>query len=278
MNELWLEPELKRFLLEDIGYLEIDFGVPARYITAEIVAGGEGVFCGGRFIAKLFNLLVPPEIRPLQMIHCEPEGAEFKKGTILASFRVNAEALRHGTRTVLNLLTHLTAIATRTREVVKELQNFSVTLLDTRKTTPGLRIFEKYAVRVGGASNHRMGRFDGILIKKEDIKIDGGIRNAVEKACRKKAYLVAVSVEIETLEELGEALGDKRVTHLLVDNPSIELLQRTVERCASTHIIEASGVGKLDLREVAATGVHYISLSSLILGAKTIKMKMRIVS
>lgn len=277
MNELWLEDELKRFLREDLGYVEIDFGVPPRYVDAEIRAEEDGIFCGGELVAKMFDFLLERNIAPVRLLHLEPEGSEFGKGTVLARFTVNAEILRHAIRTVLNLVSHLSGIATVTYAKVKEVADFPVKLLDTRKTTPGLRVLEKYAVRVGGARNHRMGRFDGVLIKKEDIKIDGGIRQAVERADRYRAYLTAISVEVETLDELEEALKDKCVTHILVDNPTIDFLKQVVERCGVTHIIEASGVGHLNLREVASTGVHYISLSSLILGAKPINMKMRIV-
>lgn len=277
MNEIFLEQTLKEFLREDLGSVAIDFS-SNKNVVAKICAEEGGIFCGGTLIAKTLNLLIPKGegVSLIEMGKLTPEGEAFVAGEILAQFSAPSEAFRHGIRTVLNLVAHLTGIATHTAGLVQQVSGFSCRLLDTRKTTPGLRVLEKYAVRVGGGSNHRMGRFDGVMIKKEDIAIDGGIAVAIDRAEREKTFLAGVEIEVETLADLDEVLKDGRVKTILLDNMDLKTLQQAVERCGRTHRLEASGVREENLRAVAATGVHAISLSSLILGARPTKLKAKI--
>lgn len=272
MNEIYLRRKLEEFLLEDLGHLTVDPGKSPQYVEAFIVAEDDGVFCGERIIALAFNLLSPVGIKPAIVIS-KHDGEDFVKGDQIVYLNVNAEILRHGIRTVLNLLGHMIAIATYTRRLVKEVKGYPVKLLDTRKTTPGLRAFEKYAVRVGDGRNNRFGRFDGILIKKEDVKIDGGIRRAIDKAFEEKSHLEEIEIEVETLEELEEVLRDGRVRCILLDNMKTEDLKKAVERCGRTHVLQASGIDDRSVREIAETGVSYISVSSLILDAPRVNIK-----
>ncbi len=278
MNEVWLKKELERFLLEDLGRTEVFVSDTNPVVEAYIIAEEEGVFCGGRFLAPLLNLLVPAGGRPVIVHNLLPEGRRLESGTLtyVASLVGDAEIIRHGIRTALNLMQHLSGIATHVASMVKEVDGTGVKLLDTRKTTPGFRAFEKYAVRIGGGYNHRFNREDGILIKKEDIKIDGSITKAIDRALETRTHLTGVEIEVETFGQLEFVLYDGRVRHILLDNMMPGMLRQIVKLCGATHILEASGVGDRDLREIAETGVHYISLSSLIRGAKPLKMKMSI--
>src|SRR3989338_2895848 len=277
MNELFVRKELERFLLEDLGRTDVSVGA-GSLVEAHIIAEEGGVFCGGRFLLPLLNLLVPAGSDPVRVRYLLPEGTPLadKKLTTVAVIIADAEIVRHGVRAALNLIQHLSGIATNVAKKVSEVEGTGARLLDTRKTTPGFRVFEKYAVRVGGGYNHRFNREDGILIKKEDIVIDGGIIPAIDRAFVSKAHLTEIEIEVETLEELECVLGDGRVTHILLDNMTPEMLRKAVLRCGKTHVLEASGVGGRDVREIAETGVQYISLSSLIRGARPLTMKMRI--
>ncbi len=276
MNKVYIRRELQRFLLEDLGSLEINAGASPHYVKAKIVAESGGVFCGGGLVAEAFDLLAPHGIHSCKVLGLEKEGFQFQAGATLLRFDVNDQVLVNGVRTVLNLLAHLTDIATHTRSKVQELEGLDCKLLDTRKTTPGLRTFEKYAVRVGGGYNHRFGRFDGVVIKKEDIAISGGIKTAIDRAFEDKMHLVEVEVEVETLDQVNEVFKDGRLKHLMLDNMDLKTMREVVKQCGQTHILEASGVGDQDLRKVAATGVHHISLSSLIRCPRQTKIKMQI--
>lgn len=275
MNEIWLRKKFEEFFEEDLGSVEIDVGDEPKYVAAKIIAEEAGIFCGGKLIAKMLNTITPLEFPAVNMVYLLSEGSLFEPGDLLAEFSVNAEVLREGIRTVLNLIAPMSRIATNTFYAVQQIGGTGCKILDTRKTTPGLRAFEKYAVKTGGGYNHRHGRYDGFLIKKEDIKIDGGIIAAIDRAERKKPYLVGIEVEVETWDELEEVLKDGRVRYILLDNMDLATMRIAVERYGKTQIFEASGVGDKDLRQVAETGVHFISLSSLTIGSR-IKMKMRI--
>jgi nicotinate-nucleotide pyrophosphorylase (carboxylating) len=276
VNKVYIRQELQRFLLEDLGSLEIDVGASPHYAKAKIIAESGGVFCGGGLVAEVFNCLTPRDIRSCRVLSLEKEGFQFQAGATLVRFDVNDQVLVNGVRTVLNLLAHLTDIATHTRSKVEELEGLDCRLLDTRKTTPGLRTFEKYAVRVGGGYNHRFGRFDAAIVKKEDIAISGGIKAAIDRAFEDKMHLAEVEVEVETLDQVNEVLKDGRLKHLMLDNMDIKTMQEVVKRCGQTHILEASGVGDQDLRELAATGIRHISLGSLIRCPRQTKIKMQI--
>jgi len=276
MNEIYIRKKLEEFLLEDLGYVEIDL-TKNQSVWANIIAEENGIFCGGRFINSIFGLLMPVGYSLPAITLLKKEGEKFSENTAIVSFRGHPEILRHGIRTVLNLIQHLSGIATNTSRMVEQIAKYQCKILDIRKTIPGLRVFEKYAVRTGGGYNHRFGRYCGILLKKEDIKIDGGIRQSIEKAFKNKSHLEAVEVEVENLKELEEVLKDGRVKHVLLDNMNLRTMRQAVKKYGRNVILEASGIGNKDLRKVAKTGVHFISTSSLILDAKPIKMKMIIV-
>lgn len=280
INPFYLEKKLREFLNEDLGHAGIDIKPSTEGITkvsANIISEQEGIICGSRFLLLALNILSEIyRVPAAQLIILREDGEKIKSGEVIIKMIVNSEILRCGIRTGLNLMAHLSGIATKTRNIVDDLIGLSVTILDTRKTTPGLRAFEKYAVRVGGAYNHRFSRSDGMVIKREDIKIDGGIKNAIDKALRNKSYLISIEIEVETLAELDEVIADGRVRHVMLDNMDIDTIKKAVAIAKGQFLLEASGVSDKNLKDIAKTGVNSISLGSLITEAKPFKFKMKI--
>jgi nicotinate-nucleotide pyrophosphorylase (carboxylating) len=180
--------------------------------------------------------------------------------------------LRAGIRTQLNLMMHLCGIATKTAELVKELKGTRCKLLDTRKTLPGLRAFEKYAHRIGGGVNHRFGRDCGIIIKKEDVAAAGSVRKAIVHAKGGSPYLLAFEVEVEDPSQLASMAVDSDVTHVLLDNMEPADVRGCVQVYGERFFMEASGIAPERLREYAQTGVPFISTSATIMGAKPTKL------
>ncbi len=258
---------LRRALDEDIGSGDVTTlaTVPAGTQSAgQIVARAAGVVAGLPMAAAVFHLLDPAvAFTPLVA-----EGAAVAAGTPLATLGGDARSILTGERTALNYLGHLSGIATLAARCAAAVAGTGARVVDTRKTTPGLRALEKYAVRVGGAGNHRFGLSDGVLIKDNHIQAAGSITAAVEGARRLASHLLRVEVECETAAEVQEALAAEADV-ILLDNMSLSALREAV-RLIHTHspgvAIEASGGIGTDperLRAVAETGVDYISLGAL---------------
>jgi nicotinate-nucleotide pyrophosphorylase (carboxylating) len=181
-----------------------------------------------------------------------------------------------GERVALNLLQHMSGIATLTSNYVEQLNGHKARVLDTRKTLPGLRQLEKYAVRMGGGKNHRFGLFDGVLIKDNHIKASAGITKAVELARKKAHHLLRIEVETKTLDEVLEAL-DVGADIIMLDNMSIEMMREAVKLVAGRASLEASGNVTLDtIRHIAETGVDLISVGNLTHSAPAADISMKI--
>jgi nicotinate-nucleotide pyrophosphorylase (carboxylating) len=208
-------------------------------------------------------------------IFCD-EGGKVKKGEMIAELHGNTRTLLSCERVGLNLLQHLSGIATLTNAFVSEVKGTEAVIIDTRKTTPGLRFMEKYAVRVGGGGNHRFGLFDGILIKDNHIEAVGSITRAVHDA-RKAHHLLRIEVEVETLSDLMEALA-AGADVVMLDNMSIEDMREAVKRARGKAITEASGNITMNrVREVAETGVDLISIGAITHSAPAADISMKIV-
>jgi nicotinate-nucleotide pyrophosphorylase (carboxylating) len=272
VNLVFIRQELSRFLAEDLGHVEIAVQ-PNTSVCALITAESAGILCGGTLVAETFRLLDAGGER-VEVASLLADGASFTSGQELVRLTMPGEILRYGIRTALNLLQHLSGIATHTHDLVSRVPS-TCRLLDTRKTTPGLRVFEKYAVRTGGGRNHRFGRSDGVMIKKEDIAIDGGITPAITRALKEAAHLTAIEIEVETLDDLETVLQDGRVRHGLLDNMSPDLVRACVVRAGERLILEASGVQIADVERYAETGVPFISTSDLVRGARALPMHLR---
>ncbi len=273
------DPEtVRRALVEDIGRGDVttEATIPAdAQASGRILARQAGVVAGLPMAALAFRLLDPD----VMIEQVTPDGTHVEAGATLARLAGNARALLTAERTALNFLGRLSGIATQAAQCAAAVAGTRAAIVDTRKTTPGLRALEKYAVRMGGARNHRAGLDDGILIKDNHIAAAGGIGTAVARARAHASHLLRIEVECESEEQILEALAAGAEV-ILLDNMSVERLRAAVtlirERAPDT-VIEASGGIGTDperLAMVAATGVDLISLGALTHSAPTLDVSL----
>jgi nicotinate-nucleotide pyrophosphorylase (carboxylating) len=275
---LLLDPLLQNWLLEDIGRGDrttqslFPNGSPPG--TATWIIKEPGVMAGLPIAARVFQLL-DPQISFAPSV----EGKFYESGQVVAKISGSLAALLTGERVALNLAMRLSGIATATRQYVMEIADLPTQFVDTRKTTPGLRILEKYATQVGGAMNHRMGLDDGVMIKDNHIAAAGGIGAAIAQIRSGIPYPLTIEVETENLEQVAEAL-QHGADIIMLDNMTLEMMAVAVQqiREKSDRIkIEASGNITLKrIRAVAETGVDYISSSAPITRSNWLDISMRI--
>lgn len=242
---------------------------------AVILAKAPGVLAGVDFGKLLFQLLYPAVKYSVKKI----DGSRLFPGDIVAVIQGPSTNILEAERTMLNLIGHLSGIATQTFLFVKKIENTKAKILDTRKTTPGWRTLEKYAVRCGGALNHRMGLYDMFMIKDNHITVAGGIAPAVLK-CRdymkKNRFRAKIIVEAKTLAEVQEAMNAK-VDRILLDNMNPATLKKCVRRVAGRIPLEASGGVRLDnVQKIAMTGVDYISIGAITHSAKQLDISLEV--
>lgn len=262
MNKLKLRQQLEQFFLEDIG---------ERDVTSDLIFGDEergeivfiakesGIFCGEAVIYSGFRLL--NEKIAIEMM--VKDGEAFQKGDRLAVVTGNVSDLLKGERVVLNLVQRMSGIATTTRKAVDILGDSKTRIVDTRKTTPGLRMMEKFAVRTGGGFNHRFGLYDGVMIKDNHISFAGSITNAVNRVRAQLGHMVKIEVEIESKEQLLEAI-EAKADVIMFDNRKPEEIQEWISLVPDGIMTEASGGITLEsLAHYKDTGVDVISLGFL---------------
>ncbi len=248
------------------------FGAEEWFARAAIIAREGGVLAGLELVKAVFKLLddriaVEPKIQ---------NGEEFSPGQKIFSIKGSLKSVLKGERTALNFLSHLSGVATLTRKFVKEVEPFGVRLRDTRKTHPGMRLLEKEAVKIGGGENHRLGLYDGVLIKDNHLKAYFDPRQAVERI-RKTLPGQEIEVEVESLKQLEELLPLLPDT-VLLDNFKDEEIEKAVEMIAGRAKIEVSGGMTFErLRKVASLGVDYISLSAITMAAPPIDFSLEVV-
>jgi nicotinate-nucleotide pyrophosphorylase (carboxylating) len=207
------------------------------------------------------------------------DGDETHSRETIMYIYANANVLLKAERTICNILSELSGIATHVREVLSKIDN-SVFLLDTRKNDPLFRPEHKYAIRIGGGKNHRSGFFDGVLIKDNDIAIFGSIKAAIDNSLTSSKLLTRIEIEVSNIRDLEEVLLDGRVDAILLDNMPAKTLKEAVEIISKSkkhYIVEASGVKEEDISEISKTGVDFISMSSLIRKAKYIDVSMKVI-
>lgn len=257
------EATIRRALEEDLGRAGdltadsvVASGTRAR---ARVVARRAGRIAGLEVALSAFTLLDPS----VSIQDALPDGSDVQGDATLALVEGPARPLLSAERTALNVLGRLSGIATATRDVVQAVGDYPAKITCTRKTTPGLRALEKYAVRVGGGANHRFGLDDAVLIKDNHRAIAGGLAAAVERARARLGHMVKIEVEVDSLEELEELLA-LDVDAVLFDNMAPESLRQAVRRVGGRMVTEASGgITLKNVREIAATGVDLISLGWL---------------
>jgi nicotinate-nucleotide pyrophosphorylase (carboxylating) len=253
-------------LAEDLGPDGLDVTTAAtidadQLGTAELVARADGVVAGLALVAVVFDAVAPSGAQVQVRLH-HRDGDRVPTGTVLASITGPVRVLLTGERTALNLISRLSGVATHTRAWVDALAGSKATVLDTRKTTPGLRLLEKYAVRVGGGANKRMGLYDVAMVKDNHKLAAGGV-GAAYRRCRASFPDVPVEVEVTTLAEAVEAV-EAGATFLLCDNMSPELLRSVVAEVGDRAELEATGGLTLaNAARYAATGVDYLSVGAL---------------
>jgi nicotinate-nucleotide pyrophosphorylase (carboxylating) len=271
-----LKKAIEKFLHEDIGSgdLTSEAILDAEQAgIAEFVAKGSFVVCGIETFASLVFKTQNPAI---EIIEASKDASQASPGDILLKAKGPVLDLLKAERVALNLVQRLCGIATLTALFVKKVKPLPVRILDTRKTTPGLRMLEKYAVRVGGGYNHRFNLADGVLIKDNHIQACGSIKNAVAKMREKVPHTMKIEVEASSMEEVRECLNST-VDIIMLDNMTSDQMREAVKLAGGRALLEASGGISLDnVREVAETGVDYISIGALTHSAPACDISMRL--
>ena len=266
--------DVRRALQEDVGTGDLTAAlVPAqRRARARILAREEAVICGAPWAEAALRALDPG----VQLAWQVAEGQRCAPGQVVLEIEGSARALLSAERTALNFLQLLSAVATKTRTYVDVVAGTRARIVDTRKTLPGLRLAQKYAVRVGGGTNHRIGLHDAVLIKENHIAAAGGVTAVLQAAQSVAAQAAFIEIEVETLEQLAEALA-AGATMVLLDNMPLPMLREAVRINAGRAILEISGGVTLDgLRALAETGVDRISIGTLTKDVKAIDFSMRL--
>ncbi len=249
-------------LQEDIGIGDITTEAtvpPSQNGIGTLIAKSDGVLAGLPVAERTFEKLDSN----LTFSAFVNDGDVIQTGRPIVEVRGNAKSILIAERTALNFLQRLSGVATLTSQFVKAVADYDVQIVDTRKTTPGWRAIQKYAVRVGGGHNHRSGLYDGVLIKDNHIVAAGGITQAVQRAREAAPHTAKIEVEVETIEQVNEALKAK-ANILLLDNMSLEMMKQVGQQVGDLAVTEASGGITLDrVKAVAATGVDYISVGAL---------------
>jgi nicotinate-nucleotide pyrophosphorylase (carboxylating) len=260
---IMFEPLVRSALLEDLGRagdLTTNAIVPADHLETMVLTTRQPGVIAGLDLAVLAFRLIDPAI---QIKVERPDGSVVQAGDVVATVSGPGRGLLTAERTALNFLSHLSGIATATGSVVEAVRGHRAKIVCTRKTTPGLRALEKYAVRAGGGSNHRFGLDDAVLIKDNHIAIAAGIRPAIERVRTGVGHLVKIEVEVDTLDQLEHAL-DLGVDAVLLDNMSLEQLGKAVAMVGGRAITEASGrITPATAPAIAATGVDLMSIGWL---------------
>ena len=262
-HRLLVEPIVRHALEEDLGRagdITSDLTIPAdRRATARLVARKAGTIAGLITAECAFHIIDPK----LNIRVETPDGSKANAGALLATIEGSARSILTAERVSLNFVGHLSGIATATRSLVDAVAGTKARIVETRKTTPGLRLLEKYAVRCGGGFNHRFGLDDAVLIKDNHLVAAGGIKAAVERVRAGLGHMAKIEMEVDSLAQLEEALA-LGIDTILLDNMSVDALERAVAITKRRAVLEASGnVTLATVRAIAETGVDYISSGAI---------------
>ena len=250
-------------LAEDLGLLgdiTTDATVAASTVASAVIAArAPGVVSGLQLAQAAFRALDPDVMIEI----ASPDGSRIAAGAVIAHIKGNARAILTAERVALNFMGRMSGIATLTRRYIDAVKDTNAKIADTRKTTPGLRAFEKYAVRCGGGQNHRSGLFDAVLIKDNHIVAAGGLAKAIVAARARAGHMLRIEVEVDTLEQLKEVL-EYKIDAVLLDNMSPAILAKAVKLVAGRCLTEASGGVNLEtVRAIAGSGVDLVSVGAL---------------
>lgn len=278
INSIYVDKIIKDALLEDINYLDAatDYLIDEdQENTARFLAKDDGVLCGIDIALRVFEILQPQGFSATVYKH---DGDKLEKGDIIAEISGKTRTLLKGERTALNLIQHMSGIATATNRAAEIVKGTNASIADTRKTLPGLRALQKYAVTVGGGRNHRFNLSDAAMLKDNHVDAGGGIASAVAKLKGKLGHMTKIELEVRDLDELGQAL-QAGVDVIMLDNMSCEEMREAVEITAGRALLEASGnITSDSLRAVAETGVDIISMGALTHSVKAFDISLKIVN
>lgn len=273
MNYLVVDKIIKEALIEDIPNEDITTNsvIDEKSIaTVELLCKEEGIIAGVDVFKRVFDILGNVEI---ELFKCDGEKV-YPKDKV-AFLKGSTRNLLLGERVALNLLQRMSGIATLTNKFISEISHTNTKLLDTRKTTPNLRILEKYSVKIGGGCNHRFNLSDGVMLKDNHISAAGGIKNAVALARKNASFVRKIEVETENLEMVKEAL-EAKADIIMLDNMNLEMARDAVELINKRALIEFSGNVELgNIKEIAEIGVDYISVGALTHSAKILDFSMK---
>lgn len=275
LNKIYVDNLIKTALLEDINYCDVttDYLIPAEQMgEGKFVAKADGIVCGVDVALRVFEML--DESVKYEVL--KKDGDEVKKGDEILRLSGKTAALLKGERTALNLIQHMSGIATAAHTAMKLVEGTNASIADTRKTLPGMRPLQKYAVMTGGAKNHRYNLSDAAMLKDNHIDAAGGITNAITKLRSKIGHMTKIEVETRNLDELKEAL-DAKADIIMLDNMSPELMKQAVEITNGRAVLEASGgITNETIRAVAESGVDIISIGALTHSVKAFDISMYI--
>lgn len=276
LNQFYVDNLIKTALLEDINYVDIttDYLIPEdQENEAKFLAKADGVLCGIEVALRVFTL-IQPDFQYEVFIH---DGEKVKKGDIIAKIKGKTRTILKGERTALNLLQHMSGISSMTNRIVKIVEGTNASIADTRKTLPGMRPLQKYAVTVGGGKNHRFNLSDAAMLKDNHVDAGGGITNAVTKLRTKLGHMAKVELEVRTLDELREALSVD-VDVIMLDNMDNDTMREAVKIADGKALLEASGgITEETIRDVAETGVDIISIGALTHSVKAFDISLKII-
>lgn len=278
MNEITMKMQadqlIRMALQEDITSEDVSTNAvmpTATKGTVDLIAKEDGVIAGLDIYARVFTIL---DEKTEIDFHCK-DGDEVKKGDLMATVTGDIRVLLSGERVALNYLQRMSGIATYTRQVAKLLEGSNVTLLDTRKTTPNCRVFEKYAVRVGGGCNHRYNLSDGVLLKDNHIGAAGSVTKAVQMAKAYAPFVRKIEIEVETLEQVKEAV-EAGADIIMLDNMTPEVMKQAVELIDGRAQTECSGnITKENIQKIREIGVDFVSSGALTHSAPILDISMK---
>lgn len=271
LNKLYVKEHVKNALLEDIGYGDItteNLAEESDFLKGSLDTRSDGILCGCDVFKTVFELLSDK----IEIKFYFKDGDEIKKGDKIADISGPAKELLMGERVALNYIQRMSGIATETHKYQNAIKPYSAKIVDTRKTTPNFRSFEKYSVKVGGGALHRFNLADCAMIKDNHIRLAGSITNAVTKLRKNLSHAHKIEVECDTLEQVKEAVG-LNVDIIMLDNMPVDVMKKGVELINHRAIVEASGNVNLEtVNAIASTGVDIISSSAIVAKAPTLDL------
>lgn len=271
LSKFYVEDHVKSALMEDIGYGDItteNLAEDTDYLKAELNTRCDGILCGCEVFKTVFDVLS----NDVKIKFYFKDGDTIKKGDKIADVEGPAKDLLMGERVSLNYIQRMSGIATETRKYQDAIVPYSAKIVDTRKTTPNFRTFEKYSVKIGGGALHRFNLSDCAMIKDNHIRLAGSLTNAVNKLRKNISHAHKIEVECDTLEQVKEAV-DVKADIIMLDNMSVETMKKAVEIINHQAIVEASGnVNLSTVNAIASTGVDIISSSAIVAKAPTLDL------